>query len=200
MAAHIIDSAVSILADETNNYFQRSPGNELVIPANLLSQSGSLHTGLAGHIALSLVNIEEDRLSRPLDIYRPQPNGSVETVNPEVRLNLYLLFIACAGNTNIGADYTTSLENLSRVVAFFQTKSFFNHQNTPTLDPRIEKLLLEMYTLSFEQQNHLWGSLGAKYLPSVLYRARLVRVQEEEVVTGGPAITTLNIHGQDKSR
>ena len=200
MAAHVIDSAISTLAEEANNYFQLTPGNELVIPANLLSQAGSLNSGLTGKIVLSLINIEEDRVSRSLDIYRKQPNGMVETVHPEVRLNLYLLFIASAGGNGTGADYTTSLENLSRLVAFFQTKGYFNHQNTPALDSRIEKLVLEMYSLSFEQQNHLWGALGAKYMPSVMYRARLVKVQEEEIAFDGPPITQIHIQGQDQSQ
>ncbi len=200
MAAHIIDSAINVISEEVNNYFQITPGNELVIPANLLSQAGSLDGGLAGKVVLSLVNIEEDRLSRSLDIYRKQPNGTIETINPEVRLNLYLMFIASPAGKGIGADYTTSLGHLSRLVAFFQTKNFFNHQNTPALHPRIEKLVFEMYSLSFEQQNHLWGALGAKYMPSVMYRARLVKVQEEEIAADGPPITQLTVNSQDRSR
>ena len=28
------------------------------------------------------------------------------------------------------------------------------------------------------QQNHLWGALGAKYLPSVIYKVRMIVIQE----------------------
>ena len=41
----------------------------------------------------------------------------------------------------------------------------------------IEKLIVEMISLTFEQQNHMWGTLGAKYLPSVLYKVRMLVVQ-----------------------
>ena len=36
-----------------------------------------------------------------------------------------------------------------------------------------------MYTLNFEQINHLWSILGAKYLPSVLYKVRQLTIEED---------------------
>lgn len=202
MPMHILDVAVEIIAQEINNYLLVPTGSEIVIPANLLTQSGALSNGLDNRIAMSVVNIEEDRLSRPLDIHRKLANGMVEVVKPEVRLNLYLLFTAVAPQgTNVGdgGPFTTILESLSRVIGFFQTKNFFDHQNTPSLSPNIEKIWMELYPMTFEQQNHLWGSLGAKYMPSIMYKARLVRIQEEEITSDGPAITQLTINGQDKT-
>ena len=35
--------------------------------------------------------------------------------------------------------------------------------------------------MTFEQQNHLWGALGAKYMPSVMYRLALVAVRDEQI-------------------
>jgi hypothetical protein len=32
--------------------------------------------------------------------------------------------------------------------------------------------------MNFEQMNHLWGILGGKYIPSVLYKLRLIPIQE----------------------
>ena len=39
------------------------------------------------------------------------------------------------------------------------------------------RLVPELYTLTFEQINHLWGSLGGKQSPFVMYKIRLVRIQ-----------------------
>jgi hypothetical protein len=39
------------------------------------------------------------------------------------------------------------------------------------------KMTLELYCPTFEEQNHIWGTLGGKQLPSVMYLARLVEVQ-----------------------
>lgn len=197
---HVIDSALIALITELNNYFLAgAPGSEKVVAANLLNQNGTLTTGVNGKVVLSLVNIEEDRISRSLNTYRQQPNGQVEKLNPEVKLNLYLLFIACPNSDGPGTNFTDSVENLSRVIGFFQTKNFFDHQNTPLLDQRIEKIVMDTYSLTFEQQNHLWGALGAKYMPSAMYKARLVKIQEEEVVSDGPPILTIQADTQDKN-
>lgn len=194
---HVIDSAIDTLVNEVNNSL---PLDEvLVTPGNLLTQSGTVTNGLEGRVVLSLVNIEEDRISRSLNSFRQQPNGQVEKLKPEIRLNLYLLFIANPPGDGSGDNFITSLENLSKVIAFFQTKNFFDRQNTPSLDERIEKIVLDTYSLTFEQQNHLWGALGAKYMPSVMYKARLVKIQEEEVVSDGPPIKTLHLNTQDKN-
>lgn len=203
MATHVIDAAIEVITAEINNYFLATSGNEVVIPANLLTQTGSLTQGLDGKVVLSLVNIEEDRLSRPLNIHRKRSDGTVETIKPEVRLNLYLLFITSPTTTNSngsGEAFLTSLGKLSQVIGFFQSKNFFDHQNSPALDPRIEQLWMEMYPMTFEQQNHLWGALGAKYMPSILYRARLVRIQEEQLQADGPPISTINLSGNDHRR
>ncbi len=44
--------------------------------------------------------------------------------------------------------------------------------------PNELKLNIELYTLTFEQINHLWGSLGGKQVPFAMYKVRLVRIQE----------------------
>jgi hypothetical protein len=46
----------------------------------------------------------------------------------------------------------------------------------------------EMYTLSFEQVNHLWGTLGGKQMPFVLYKLRLIAITERKLVREVPLI------------
>jgi hypothetical protein len=36
-----------------------------------------------------------------------------------------------------------------------------------------------MVTLSFQDLNNLWGILGSKYLPSVMFKVRLIKISEE---------------------
>lgn len=197
----MIGIALNTIVEELNAFFTTRTGNtDVVVLDNLLTQTGAITTGVDGHIVASLMNLEEDRISRPLDIYRKQANGRVETVNPEIRLNLYILFIANFVRTTVNTDgYQDGLTTLSNVVRFFQKKPYFNHSNTPGLDTNIEKLVIELYTLSFEQTNHLWGSLGAKYMPSVMYKVRLVSLQENELISEGPPITEIDINSSDSN-
>jgi hypothetical protein len=36
-----------------------------------------------------------------------------------------------------------------------------------------------MVSMNFEQVNHLWATLGGKYLPSVLYKVRMVAIEDD---------------------
>ena len=48
----------------------------------------------------------------------------------------------------------------------------------------------ELYTLTFEQINHLWGSLGGKQSPFVMYKVRLVKIQSS-IAEEGPVIEAI---------
>lgn len=71
------------------------------------------------------------------------------------------------------------------VMQFFQANPVFDSLTSPNLDAKIEKLLVKMHSLSFEQLNHLWGVLGGKYMPSVLYKVTQVVIDED--ATSGEA-------------
>ncbi len=46
-------------------------------------------------------------------------------------------------------------------------------------DADIKKLIVELFSYSFEQLYNFWTVVGTNYLPSVLYKVRLVRFQEK---------------------
>jgi hypothetical protein len=122
-------------------------------------------------IIISLVNIEENRISR-------DPRNYVHTgtdtflKNPAMHLNLTLLFTALRSES----AYGLALQNLQRVIEFFQGKYVFDHNNTPLLNAGIEKLILEMVTMNIEQLNHLWIINGGRYQPSVMYGMRMITI------------------------
>ena len=55
---------------------------------------------------------------------------------------------------------------------------------------------MELVSPTFEQQNHIWGGMGAKYLPSVLYKVRMLVYRETLESEGAGLVkrvkTTLN--------
>lgn len=172
----MIDKALEVLRDELTAYLKRQPDlnitSETVVHlSHVIDYDGSLAIP-ENALGLSLVNVEEERILKSQTATSQTAEGRVSHRNPEIKLNLYLLF---TGNFQ---SYDTGLKYLSGVVRFFQSKNAFLPENTPDMDPELQKLVLELHNLNFEQQNHLWGSLGAKYLPSVLYSLRLVAIQE----------------------
>jgi hypothetical protein len=61
--------------------------------------------------------------------------------------------------------------------------------NSPDLDDRIEKLILDIENTPPQAMSNIWGVLGGRYLPSVLYRVRMVAVGGEEIRERVPRIT-----------
>ncbi|MBL3655547.1 DUF4255 domain-containing protein [Fulvivirga sediminis] len=125
-----------------------------------------------------LINVSEDRVFRNPDQYAGVTKNGIKTqFNPEIRIELLVLFISKF------SDYTQALTFLSYVIKCFQSNRVYNQLNTPALaDENIEKLIMEMVSLPLEEQNQVWHSLSTSYLPSVLYRVRLLQYLDEESI------------------
>ncbi|MDI3319789.1 DUF4255 domain-containing protein [Pinibacter soli] len=133
-------------------------------------------------IFISLINIEENRISRdPNNFIRK--DGGIILKNPAVHLYLTLLFTS----VRPASGYGLSLQDLQQIIGVFQKKNVFDHLNTPALDPNIEKLILDMVSLNLQQLHEIWSVLGGKYYPSVVYRMRMVTIDYVSE-TPGPLI------------
>ncbi len=172
----IIYQALYFLKNQLNSYLKFQLGDDYSDTAfisNLVTQDGSAATNTTDRILLTLTNVEEERIGKqPLPPMK-SVNGQEVRVNPSVNLNLYVLFIANRSN------YEESLKFVGHVVSFFQGKNVFTTQNSPELDEHIQKLIVELSTVSYEQLNNLWGAIGTKYMPSVLYKVRMLSVQSD---------------------
>lgn len=190
----MLDIALSFLADEFNAYLLRRTGSAAlgqVVPGPLLDEKGGLAI-TNGTVALSLVNIEEEWVLREQVPARVMVGGREMVLQPELKLNLTLLFAARM------TDYPTTLKALSNVLTFFQSHPAFSADDYPALDPRIGKIVMELYSVTPETLNQIWASVGAKYQPSVLYRARLVTIQDQEPFKPGAPVTDIAVDVHDK--
>ena len=52
---------------------------------------------------------------------------------------------------------------------------------------------MEIVNLDIQQLNNVWGNFGGKYLPSVLYKARMFTLQEGWVVEQVPPISAIEV-------
>jgi len=144
--------------------------NPSVAVANVAIVSDPSQDQPEADLLISLVNIEEVRLARE-PRYVMKIDDDLFPKNPAVHLDLSLLFTAC------GAGYENSIRNLQEVIAFFQAQPVFRANDFPTLaEDGIERLSLELMTLTFEQLQQLWSMLGGKYQPSVLYKMRMLTI------------------------
>jgi hypothetical protein len=128
-----------------------------------------------GSVSMMLVKLEQEHSLRAEDPFsRILPDGNVQKGQPEIRLNLHLLFIAHY------QQYEDSLRYLSAIIQYFQGHRLLNHQNSPALAEHIEQLTLEFVSLSFSEQNEIWGALRLPYHPSVLYKVKMVVFRDED--------------------
>jgi len=126
-------------------------------------------------LGLSLINIEEERVFRAQLPSYTLVDGRQVMQEPEVKLNLHVLV---AANFRV---YDEALRYLSLVLAFFQSHPAFTADAFPSLDARIGKLTAELHSLSYEQLNQMWAFVGGKQLPSLVYKIRLVVVQDQQI-------------------
>ncbi len=190
---------LSLIIEQLNQYLisvGANAGSPTEVPAifgNIAKTklAGGRNNTLDDKIVVSLVNVSEEGSLKNKPERTLSNTGYVE-VHPKVYLNLFLLF---AANYE---DYLTAIDHLLQVVAFFQsTKEFHINQaiskNTPADTQQVAKVNMDIHTLNFEQLNDLWGSLGGKQVPFVLYRARVISVMAEKQTASGSLIQEIEL-------
>lgn len=212
----MIDNALILIKEELGNYLElhKRPGDlgltsNSVVLDNVADLEKSNNNTLENKVIISLVNIEEESTYKNIKSYRKNHwTKELEYTNSPVFLNLYILFSCTLAN---GVDkYQKALNRLGLVIQFFQSKKSFTLKNSPNFkidDPsaiqenemrNIQdlKIIMDLYTLTFEQINHLWGSLGGKQVPFAMYKVRLVKIEDQQIQRSGTVIT--EIHSKEK--
>ena len=198
----MIYESLHILTKKLDYYLRSASGNleetkDIAILGNIAyaELSGDKdHQEVSNQVVVSLVSLEEDASLKNQNHF-VKKNDRFEKKNPKVFANLNILISA-----NYPKDYTNSLKMLNRIVQFFQGESVLKYKDSPLPElaevSNIESLEvnIEMMSLSFEQLNQLWGNLGGKIVPSVLYKARVVAIEREAPLSTGPAITNIKIN------
>jgi hypothetical protein len=178
----MIDTALILLRDELSSYITLKDASVNVVIDNIGLVETSNGETLTNNVVITLVNIEEEStLKNQPALKRPFINNKGTYQNPPVYLNLYVLFVS----NYSGNDYPLALKRLSYIIQFLQGKNSFSSSSSVSgsLDLSNDnvtdlKFTLELYTLTFEQINHLWGSLGGRQMPFVMYKLRLVAITE----------------------
>ena len=190
----MIYEAIQIISEQLNNYLTSAGLSNLVTLQNvaMLETSEDNAAKLSGKVILTLVNLEEESTLRNLPHYKVIDKETTEYRNPPVNMNIYLLVSA---NCN---TYTNSLRAISKTIEFFQGKKVFTSENT-TYEEKEDfdvlgsfKLIVELYTASFEQLNHVWGTLGGRQLPSVIYKIQLVEIDRKALLGAEKVILHVN--------
>ncbi|MBC3875302.1 DUF4255 domain-containing protein [Undibacterium flavidum] len=183
----MINAAISQLAFQLNQYFKNNFQvlEDVVVVSNLMELDGSLVPNANNKLVLMLVNIEKDTVPYQSNPIRRGNDQRLLQHSAPLFLNLYVMLAANFG----GGNYAEALKTISNAIGYFQQQAVFDRHNTPGLDVRIEKLILDIENLKIPDLNNLWSLLGGKYLPSVFYKVRMVTVDNSGVIGQVPVIT-----------
>lgn len=182
----MIDAAVGQLVVQLNEALKRGANvsHDIVRASNLFEPNGDVVPDIENKVLLFLVNIERETLPFKATSGRMGRALRFAEGQPPLHLNLSVMV---AANFS-GRHYADALRYLSLSLGFFQRHPVFDHVNTPALDARIDRLVMEVENLGVNELGNLWGVLGSRYVPSVLYKVRMVTFDGNEVTGVRPAI------------
>ncbi|MEO1094985.1 MAG: DUF4255 domain-containing protein [Cyanobacteria bacterium J06638_28] len=142
------------------------------IPAS--KDAGGTQDNLDGKVVMSLVNLQEEIILKASPHHQQLESRTIHE-NPLTSLNLFVLFSVVHRD-----QYEASLQQLSRVIEFFQWKQVFASADSTSASTELSqpiRVYADLYSLSFEQLEHLWRSLGGKQEPFALYKLRVVAIE-----------------------
>ncbi|NTW69481.1 MAG: DUF4255 domain-containing protein [Chlorobiaceae bacterium] len=188
-----------VMREQDQNY---TAGNVVDLKSIVLP-NGSINITDTTHVTVMLVGIDEERREGKRPCYIPTDDKQFFRLNPPVELDLLVLFVAH------NKDYQTALRDLSDVAGFFQSNSVFDSSKYPSLNASvsnpdekpwqmIDRLSFMLHSLTFEQQNNLWAMLGSKYIPSLVYRVKMLTIFETKSNEKLAAIEELNFLGSSQ--
>jgi len=172
----MIFETLGLLAEQLNIYIDqvKKPDDGIVSPIAVLQNISCLNEKMlktTNNILLSLINIEEEQIFKNISHNISEKTTQEKYHNSLLTPNLYVLVTA------VMADYENALKYLSYTIDFFKGKSIFTIQNCVTnVNGLINnfKIIIEPYSLTFEQSSSIWSSLRVGQLPFICYKVRVV--------------------------
>lgn len=208
----MISDTIALIRGELGRYMELNRrADDTITAADVVMdniavwETDNTSNSLSNQVVISLVNVEEEStLKNGKHYIKNGLTGGTQYVNRPVHVNLYLLFALPPESNAFG--YERALQRLSLIIEFFQSKKLFTLSNSPksalndddNLELKEIRAVMELYTMTFEQMNHLWGSLGGKQVPSVMYKVRLTKIQSR-IAQDASVITEIkrNLGGMD---
>lgn len=188
----MIYETLTILKDEFSKYLElKTAESNLVVLENIAKRDDSNIETIDDKVVLTLLNIGEEQT------LKTNPNiklnsGATIYKNPTISLQIFALFSANR------ISYNKSLEALSYILEFFQLNKIFTRTTTSSnssfsvLENSTEfRIVVNLYTPNFEQTNNIWGTLGGKCLPSLIYKISVVGIENDGLIEKGKPITEI---------
>ena len=178
----MIFEVIQILTENVNQYLSDIGLEKSVVAENIAfleSQNEDIRLNLKDKVALTLIKITEESTLKNAPNHT-QEGTRIADKSSVINLNLYLLFSANR------SKYINSLNDISKIIEFFQGKRLFTQANTIYNRSNVAmstienfRFTVELYTPTFEELNYIWGTLGGKQLSSALYKVSIIQIERK---------------------
>ena len=174
--AETLKKVLEHLRDTINSHTDGSSSVEIANIAALNDGDEFLESTFP--VVLSIVNIEEETTARNPNRFIKKEDHSLEKfAQPAQYLNIFVLFTAYSREQK-QVNYLEGINKLERVISYFQQERIFFVEGN--------KVIMDLESMKFSELNQLWSMLGNRYMPSVLYKLRLLKIQTETEDGGRP--------------
>jgi len=186
----MISKALTFISDFLNHEIKMTYGidEDRVVVSSLINPDGSVTENIENKIIISVINLEHETTINSANNYVSGGDNTFGKISPPVYLNLYLLVSA---NYDSG-NYVEALKMLSTVIGIFQSNTYFTKQKNPKMKSPVEKLTLEIFNLPINELSHIWSGIGAKYVPSIVYKVRMITIREDLITKEIPGVSGLH--------
>jgi hypothetical protein len=130
---------------------------------------------LDNKVVISLLNVEEESTLKNRSWYTRKtisedpPLYNMKKQNPPAYLNLYVMISANR------TAYDKALSNISKVIEIFQTNNVLEYVDAD--ETKNFRFRIELHSIPFDQLSYVWGLLGGKVMPSVLYKISVIKIE-----------------------
>lgn len=130
---------------------------------------------LDNKVVITLLNVQEEASLKNTSWYTRKtisedpPLYDMKKQNPPAYLNLYVMISA---NRNA---YDKALSNISKTIEIFQTNNVLDYVDADVT--KNFRFRIELHSIPFDQLSYVWGLLGGKVMPSVLYKISVIKIE-----------------------
>lgn len=178
----MIDVTLKLITDRLNAYLSAlfSVSDELVAIGPLSDAEGKPTAESRNRLTVFVTNIAHDTVPRRGGGRGPISDGQA----PPVHLDIYFM-LASGHDPEI---YAEGLKLISAALMYFQSNPVMTPRTTPEMPSGLSQLSIEIANLKAEEIGQLWGNLGGRYVPSVMFKARSVMIDAGAITSVTPLV------------
>jgi hypothetical protein len=171
----MIYEVLQTLTDNLNIYFRtklKIQEDKAELSA-VVNQDGTIALQSENKVLVTLLNIEREPFSASGQIIGRQ----------KLSLNILVIFSCHFSNSN----YSEAIRFLDLIITYFEENYTLEAQN---IYDGNNKIKVEIETYNIDKVHNVWATIGAKYLPSVVYKLRMVVVDSNSISSFTPAVNS----------